>query len=104
MARVQSTKKNAAIPQKTKAGKHGSESKTKVAFAGAGKAEPTPASPSKSKSKSKGKGKGKESVGLKDAVLALGGDEDDLELLKDVDSDLEGAGPSSSKGNDVRIY
>lgn len=39
---------------------------------------------------------------LKAEILALGGDEEDYELVKDVDSDIEPqAGPSSSKA-DVR--
>lgn len=44
-----------------------------------------------------------DSEGLKAEILALGGDEEDYELVKDVDSDIEPqAGPSSSKA-DVRI-
>ncbi len=42
------------------------------------------------------------SEGLKAEILALGGDEEDYELVKDIDSDVElQAGPSSSK-KDVR--
>lgn len=97
MARTETAKKKATNP-KTRTVQFSSKSEVK------GKKTPVPASPNVKgkdfgKSKSKGKAPARTAArdGLKEAIIALGGDEEDLELLKDVDSDVDLSAPSSSK-------
>ncbi len=93
MARVK-TAKQAAVAQKSKTSTSNSKGKPAASKDEKPKDENVkkPTKPSVEDS----------SEGLKAEILALGGDEEDYELVKDIDSDVElQAGPSSSK-KDVR--
>lgn len=91
MGRVK-TAKQAAVAHKSKAVFPEKEESKKAE---------SKAKQSKSGEKSSSNG-AQASDGLKAEILALGGDEEDYELVKDVDSDIEPqAGPSSTKA-DVR--
>lgn len=96
MARIETAKKKATNP-KSRTAQTSSKSEAK------GKKSPKAPVSSNAKGKDFGKSKGKapareaDGDGLKEAIFALGGDEEDLELLKDVDSEVDLSTPSSSK-------
>ena len=99
MARIESAKKKAANPKKQHA-----ESASKHQEKGEKPKEPVSQSRrGKESGKAKAAEKGKSAArngpvnSLSEAIKALGGDDEDLELLKDVDSDAEPTTSSSTK-------
>lgn len=102
MARLQTAKKATHAPsqqkQKQQQQQQPNDAKKKN---GSPKKQPHPQEPVKAKGKAPAK-PGKEINSFKEAVLALGGDDEDYELLKDVDSDGEVPAAGSSK-NDVSV-
>lgn len=95
MARVSTLKRQAAAPKKqdlqksTKAAVTSSKSEKPTKAKGIDAVQKSPVRPLKRN-------------GLKEEILALGGDDEDYELLKDLDSDVDSPGPSSSK-NDASV-